>query len=345
MSGNVLNLVLGHPGNSSCRVPWSAPCSTSAFSPGLETPRQTWGLWEDQKRRGPPNLGSCKMTTFFGHQFPFGFLWAGRFYWKVSRMTLRYRYEQKRDLGSPLQVDILREQMGHWKILKIIWKLASFDSQFWKGLEFLRRSKPTCQMSFFLYSGSQMWLLLYWLTVPWELRVSAAPPRFWAGCARSTTGTLVLSLWNVLWMGISDGSSHSSAFSMWLDLLQTGNERENAGEGGLPEDTVTLQWNWLLPVYLLLAAGFPNPSVSGSALLVCLPAPIQHCREDGYPSQEPPSRNLFHHPPEAGAWLPTLSNAQQVLLWHIQGITAMLRSPCAHGAKSRLCEEGVWIFL
>lgn len=34
-----------------------------------------------------------------------------------------------------------------------------------------------------------------------------------------------------------------------------------------------------LSVCLLLAAGFPNPSFSGSALLVCLPAPIQHCRE------------------------------------------------------------------
>lgn len=42
-------------------------------------------------------------------------------------------------------------------------------------------------------------------------------------------------------MGISDSSSYPGAFSMRLALLQTGNERENAGEGGLPEDTVTLR--------------------------------------------------------------------------------------------------------
>lgn len=85
----------------------------------------------------------------------------------------------------------------------------------------------------------------------WELRVCAAPPRFWAGCARSTfehwcLPSSVLSLWNMLWMGISDSSSYPGAFSMRLALLQTGNERENAGEGGLPEDTVTLRWDWLL---------------------------------------------------------------------------------------------------
>lgn len=187
----------------------------------------------------------------------------------------------------------------------------------------------------------------------WELRVCAAPPRLWAGCARSTIGTLVLSsellsLWNVLWMGITDGSSYPSTLFMQLALLQTGNERENAGEGGLPKDTMTLQWDWLLPVYLLFAAGFPNPSVSGSTLLVCLPAPTQHCSEDGYPSQEPPSRSLFHHPQKLEPGCPH---------WAMPSTcycdTSEASLPCsgaqvdtdAHRARSRLCEGCVWIFL
>lgn len=154
-------------------------------------------------------------------------------------------------------------------------------------------------MPLFLYSGSPVWLLLYWLTVPSS--GSWGCVQHLQGSEQAVPGALLehwcslpspLSPWNVLWMGISAGSSHPSAFSIRLALLQTGNKRENARAGGLPEDTVTLRWDWLLPVCLLLAAGLPNPSVSGSALLVCLPAPIQHCREDGYTSQEPSSRSL-----------------------------------------------------
>lgn len=239
--------------------------------------------------------------------------------------------------------------MGHWKILKVIWKLASLDSQSWKCLEFLRWSKPTCQMSLFLYSGSPIWLLLYRLTVPssgiWghvqhlqgsEQAVPGALLEHW--CSLPSP----LSLWNVLWVGISAGSSHPGAFSMRLALLQTGNKRENAGEGGLPEDTVTLWWDWLLPVCLLLAAGFPNPSVSGSALLVCLPAPIQHGREDGYTSQDPPSRSLSPPVLEPGCphWaMPSTCHCD----------TSKASLPCsgahAHTEPGLDCEEGVWIFL
>lgn len=204
-------------------------------------------------------------------------------------------------------------------------------------------------MPLFLYSGSPVWLLLYWLTVPSS--GSWGCVQHLQGSEQAVPGALLehwcslpspLSLWNVLWMGISAGSSHPSAFSIRLALLQTGNKRENAGEGGLPEDTVTLRWDWLLPVCLLLAAGFPNPS----GFWQCTPCVLAST-----------------HPALQGGWLhfpraflqepfppklePGCPHWAMPSMCHCHTSEAWL--PCSgahvHTEPGLDCEKGVWIFL
>lgn len=281
MSGNVLSLIFSHPGNPLLRVPWLAPNTTSPFSPAMETPRQTRGLWEYQKVRGSSSLGSWKKLISLGHKKLLDF-----FELVILLKSLKNDFRTPPWIGERSGLPLTSGQTPgkEWNTRKSS-----------RSLENWTLTTPSPENALIFQDGQNQLVrcLYFFLWFPnlappvlteshqlWEPRTCVVLTKFWADCVREhylNTDALfwVCSLWNVLWIEISDGSSHPSAFSMRLAFVQTGNKRENTGEGGLPEDTVTLRWDWLLPVCLLLAGGSPYPSVSaGNVLLMCLPAPI-----------------------------------------------------------------------